>query len=111
VAALVPPLALAAGGAGDSPPLRSLLESLIGATADRVAALGERVHAATELATGQKLAAVAASTAAIAGGGVTVDQLASPEGPPPRDHPARSRRSSNTSPPRSRASSPSRRHP
>ena len=86
-AALVPPLALAAGGA-DAGPLRSLFESVIGATSDRAAALGERLHAATELATGQKLAAVAASTAAIAGGGATVDQLASPDGPPPRDQPA-----------------------
>ena len=42
-------------------PLRSLVESLVGAS--------ERFHAAAELATGQKVAAVAASAAALAGGG------------------------------------------
>lgn len=68
VAALVPPVALAAGGGGGGP-VRSLLESIVGAAQDRVAALGERAHAAAELATGQKLAVVAASAAALAGGG------------------------------------------
>jgi RNA polymerase sigma factor (sigma-70 family) len=86
VAALVPPLALAAGGA-DAGPLRSLLESLIGATSDRAAALGERLHAAGELATGTKVAAVAASAAAIAGGGTTVSQLSTPDRAPARDRP------------------------
>jgi hypothetical protein len=41
--------------------------------------VGERAHAAVELATGQKLAAVAASAAALAGGGTAVDQLSDPE--------------------------------
>ena len=72
VAALMPPAAIAAGGGG---PLRGMFESLVGAAQDKVAALGERAHGAVELATGQKVAAVAASTAALAGGGATVDQL------------------------------------
>jgi putative zinc finger protein len=85
VAALVPPAAVAATGAGDGGPLRSILESLIVTGQDRVAALGERVHAATELATGQKLAVVAASAAAITGGGATVSQISTPDGAPERD--------------------------
>ena len=66
VAALVPAAALVASDAGG--PLRSLVESLMGAS--------ERFHAAAELATGQKLAAVAASAAALAGGGTAVDEFA-----------------------------------
>ncbi len=77
VAALVPPAALAAAdlssGGGS---LRSLVESVVGAAQHKAAALGERAHAAAELATGQKLAAVAASAAALAGGGTAVEQLA-----------------------------------
>ena len=72
VAALVPPAALVASdGAG---PLRSLLESVVGAS--------ERFHAAAELATGQKIAAVAASAAALAGGGTAIDEFANHQGPP-----------------------------
>ena len=75
VAALVPPAALTAGGHGGG--LRSLLESVAGAAQDRVAAMGDRVHQAAELAAGQKVAAVAASAAALAGGGAAgVDGLA-----------------------------------
>ena len=77
VAALVPPAALAAadlGSGGGS--LRSLVESVVGAAQHKAAALGERAHAAAELATGQKLAAVAASAAALAGGGTAVERLA-----------------------------------
>ena len=48
----------------------------MGAAQHKAAALGERAHAAAELATGQKLAAVAASAAALAGGGTAVEQLA-----------------------------------
>lgn len=69
VAALVPPAALAAGAPGDAGPLRALAESLVGALQDRAAALGDRAHQAAELATGQKVAAVAASAAVLAGGG------------------------------------------
>jgi len=72
VAALVPPAALMAAGGGG--PLRSLLESVVG--------LGDRVHSAAELATGQKLAAVAASAAALAGGGTAIDEFANHQGPP-----------------------------
>jgi hypothetical protein len=75
VAAVVPPAALAASDGGS--PLRSLAESLIG--------LGDRLHAATELATGQKLAAVAASAAALAGGGTAIDEFANHRGPPRPD--------------------------
>ena len=72
VAALVPPAALVAADGGG--PLRSLVES--------VAGLGDRFHAAAELATGQKIAAVAASAAALAGGGTAIDEFANHQGPP-----------------------------
>lgn len=72
VAALVPPVALVTAGGGG--PLRSLVESLAG--------LGDRFHSAAELATGQKLAAVAASAAALAGGGTAIDEFANHQGPP-----------------------------
>ena len=85
VAALVPPPALAAAaGAGDGGPLRSALESLLGSG-----------HSAGELATGQKLAAVAASAAALAGGGAAVDRLSAPDGSPPRDQPVQLRPAEN----------------
>jgi RNA polymerase sigma factor (sigma-70 family) len=72
VAALAPPAALAVTDGGG--PLRSLVESVVG--------LGDRFHAAAELATGQKLAAVAASAAALAGGGTAIDEFANHQGPP-----------------------------
>jgi RNA polymerase sigma factor (sigma-70 family) len=81
VAALVPPAALVAGDGGG--PLRGLLESVLGAAQDKAAALGERAHAAAELATGQKIAAVAASAAALAGGGTAVDRFSDHQRPPP----------------------------
>ena len=83
VAALVPPAVVvaSAGSGGDGPGMfRSLVESVVGATHDKAAALGERAHAAAELATGQKLAAVAASAAALAGGGAAVEKVASERG-------------------------------
>ena len=77
VAVLVPAgLVVAAGGADTPGALRGLLESVVGATQDNAGALGERAHAAAELATGQKLAAVAASAAALAVGGAGVERLA-----------------------------------
>jgi RNA polymerase sigma factor (sigma-70 family) len=79
VAALAPPLA---GG------LRSLVESLVGATQQKAAVLGERLHATAELATGQKLAAVAASAAAVAGGGVAVESHRAQPVHPTRAHTA-----------------------
>lgn len=81
VAALVPPAALVATTAASGP--RGLWESLLGAAQHKAAALGERTHAAVELATGQKVAAVAASAAALAGGGTAVDQFARHEPPRP----------------------------
>ena len=82
VAALAPTAALATDGGGT---LRGLVETLLGAAQHKAAALGERAHAAVELASGQKVAAVAASAAALAGGGATVDRLAERDasaGPP-----------------------------
>jgi RNA polymerase sigma factor (sigma-70 family) len=72
VAALVPPATLVAADGGG--PLRSLVESVVG--------LGDRFHTAAELATGQKVAAVAASAAALAGGGTAIDEFANHQGPP-----------------------------
>ena len=80
VAALVPAGALVASEGGG--PLRSLVESVVGAAQHQSAALGERFHTAAELATGQKLAAVAASAAALAGGGTAIDEFANHQGPP-----------------------------
>ena len=76
VASVVPPLALSAGGGG---PLRTVVESVIGAAQHKTAVMGERLHAAAELATGQKLAAAAASAAALAGGGTAIDEFANHE--------------------------------
>jgi RNA polymerase sigma factor (sigma-70 family) len=72
VAALAPAAAVASHGS-----LRGWLESLIGAAQHKVAAVGERAHAATELAAGQKVAAVAASAAALGGGGAAATHLPS----------------------------------
>jgi RNA polymerase sigma factor (sigma-70 family) len=77
VAALVP-----VGAAGvatqsdDGSSIRGFLESVLGAVQHKLGALGERAHAAAELVTGQKVAAVAASAAALAGGGTAVSELA-----------------------------------
>jgi RNA polymerase sigma factor (sigma-70 family) len=85
VAALFPPAALAAGDGGGG--LRSLVESLVGAVQHKAAALGERAHSVAEIATGQKVAAVAASAAALAGGGVAAERVA----PKPVERPAAER--------------------
>ncbi len=69
VAALAAPVATAGS-------LRGALESLVGAAQHKAAAIGERAHAAAELATGQKVAAVAASAAALGGGGATATRIA-----------------------------------
>jgi len=85
VAALAPPGVLLAGDPAVGP-LRGFLESAAGALQQKAALFGERAHAATELATGQKVAAVAASAAALAGGGIAVDPFdgrgRAPEPPP-----------------------------
>jgi RNA polymerase sigma factor (sigma-70 family) len=51
-----------------------LYESLAGGAADRAGALGHKLQHAAELVTGQKAAAVVASTAALAGGGVAAER-------------------------------------
>jgi RNA polymerase sigma factor (sigma-70 family) len=98
--ASVVPLAVVAGSRhGGS--VRGFVESVIGAAQHKTAAMGDRLHAAAELATGQKVAAIAASAAALAGGGTAIDQFANhdraaraaqvaQETPvdPPRDTPA-----------------------
>ena len=89
VAALVPP-----GGLGGDGRVRGFVEaalanlqqkadSALGAVQHKTAALGERAHAAVELAAGQKIAAVAASAAALAGGGTAVDHFANHGVAPP----------------------------
>ena len=78
VAGAVAPVSL---GVAHSP-VRELVDSIIGATQHRTAAMGERLQAAAELATGGKVAAVAASAAALAGGGTALDELANHRGPP-----------------------------
>jgi RNA polymerase sigma factor (sigma-70 family) len=82
VAALLPPLALAAGPGR----VRSVVESLVGAAQHKAAALGERAHTAAELATGQKVAAVAATAAAMAGGGPGVKELSAIDRPAANAH-------------------------
>jgi RNA polymerase sigma factor (sigma-70 family) len=57
-------------------------EALLGAAQHKTTAVGERAYAAAELVSAQKVAAVAASAAALAGGGVAVDQFANHQGPP-----------------------------
>jgi RNA polymerase sigma factor (sigma-70 family) len=81
VAALAPPAATLAADPGGGP-LRSVLESVIGATQQKAAVVSDRAGAVAELATGQKIAAVAASAAALAGGGTAVDHFAGHQGPP-----------------------------
>lgn len=75
VASVVPAAAFAAsdGGAGT---IRSFLESALGAAQQKTAVISDRLHAAVEVATAQKVAAVAASAAALAGGGATLDEFA-----------------------------------
>ena len=87
VAGVVPPAALVTADDGAGGPLRNLIESVVGAAQHKTAAMGERLHAAAELATGQKVAAVAASAAALAGGGTAIDELSN------HRHPARAAQS------------------
>jgi hypothetical protein len=74
VASVVPTAAFAASGHTGS--IRGLVEWLVGAAQHKTAAIGDRLHAAAELATAQKVAAVAASAAALAGGGTAIDEFA-----------------------------------
>ena len=91
VASAVPPVVLAADDACAR--LRSTVESALGAMQQKTeaavgyaqhktAAMSDRLHAAAELAIGQKLAAVAASAAALAGGGTAIDEFANHHVPP-----------------------------
>ncbi len=81
VAAIVPPAALVATTASAANGPRGMWEGVLGAVQQKAAALGERSYAAVELATGQKMAAVAASAAALAGGGTAVDHFAGHDPP------------------------------
>ena len=90
VAELLPPAVLL-GGSGDGlrgaaesalAAIQQKVESALGIAQQRAAYMGERAHAVAELATGQKLAAVAASAAAVAGGGTAVDQVSGRDDPP-----------------------------
>ncbi len=87
VAALAP-IGAAALQSDDHGAVRGFVESLVGALQHKTAALGDRAHAAAELVTGQKVAAVAASAAALAGGGTAVEELASRPADPPSVHTA-----------------------
>lgn len=74
VAALVPPMLLL--GAGDSPStLSRSLEPVLFWWHERAASLSLKVQQALEVATWPKTAAVAASTAALAGGGLATMSL------------------------------------
>jgi RNA polymerase sigma factor (sigma-70 family) len=74
VASVVPAAAFAASDGGG--PIRSFVESLVGAAEHKTAAISDRLHAAAEIATAHKVAAVAASAAALAGGGTAIDEFA-----------------------------------
>lgn len=87
VAALLPPIVLAAGADGGGA-LRALVESVAGVVQQKSAALSERAQAAAELGAGHKAAAVAASAAALAGSGATLDRIAH-DHPPQRADQAR----------------------
>ena len=88
VAALVPPalvaLAPASGGS-----LSGHAEVALHSVIERVTLLAARLQGAVEALSGPKLAAVAASTAALAGGGVALDQATHAASAPPRAPAAR----------------------
>jgi hypothetical protein len=82
IAALVPLGALAAAGAASAQRPAGLLlrayEALTGGVHERAAGSAAKVQSAVDVASSGKLAAIAASTAALAGGGVAVEhELAS----------------------------------
>lgn len=79
IAALAP----AVGSGGDGGRVRTLIEGVLGITQGKSAALAEKAHALTELATSQKLAAVAASAVAVAGGGAAAEEVVTHSPPPP----------------------------
>ncbi len=75
VAALVP-IAVVPAGMGDPGSLSRHLEAVFQAVAERVTLTALRVHGALDTLAGTKMAAVAASTAALAGGGVAIEHVA-----------------------------------
>lgn len=81
VAMLVPPVVVEAAMHGPSGSLPGHVEVALHAVAERATLLAARMHGAFEALPGAKLAAVAASTAAIAGGGVALEQAATHERP------------------------------
>jgi RNA polymerase sigma factor (sigma-70 family) len=74
VAMLVPPAVVDAALHGSGGSLHGHVEVALHAIVERATLLAARVHGALEALPGAKLAAVAASTAAIAGGGVAIEQ-------------------------------------
>ncbi|HKG02949.1 MAG TPA: sigma-70 family RNA polymerase sigma factor [Conexibacter sp.] len=87
VAMLVPPAVIDAAIHGPSGSLPGHVEVALHAAVERATMLAARVHGAFEALPGVKLAAVAASTAAIAGGGVALEQ-ATTHDRPAADRPA-----------------------
>lgn len=81
VAMLVPPAVVDAAMHGPSGSLPGHVEVALHAVVERATLLAGRVHGAFEALPGAKLAAVAASTAAIAGGGVALEQATTHERP------------------------------
>lgn len=89
VAALVPPAALAAGEQAPGG-LSRWVESIAGTLTERTASVAVKAHGAVEIVSAQKIVAVAASTAVLAGGSVaTVRTLE-----PPPDRPRAERKES-----------------
>lgn len=74
VALLVPPAVVDAALHGSSGPVPGHVEVMLHAIVERATLLAARAHGALEALPGAKFAAVAASTAAIAGGGVALEQ-------------------------------------
>lgn len=73
--AVLPPVAFA--GEGTIGGLVRSAETLVGSVLERLTSSAVRAHAAVEALSGAKVAAVAASTVAVAGGGVALERAAS----------------------------------
>lgn len=83
VAMLVPPVVVDTALQGSSGSLPGHVEVALHAVVERVMLLAARAHGAFEALPGAKVAAVAASTAAIAGGGVALERATTPDRPAP----------------------------
>jgi hypothetical protein len=81
VAMLVPPAVVEGAMHSPSGSLAGHVEGALHAVVERATMLAARVHGAFEALSGAKLAAVAASTAAIAGGGVALEQATTQDRP------------------------------